>query len=196
LRIKHVRPSSYPYILVTKITCNFFVYRLLLEDSEYEAITFPVLVSWTSKNGQVWISITPEPCSQLVVHNSTGFPFVYVQSLGEKLIPVQETDYFEQYLVLPPNCRAHYTFPKKYMELLQMSSSAHYQLPNLLLAKLSQDLKDFMANSLFVVSGGCQLCVNLLERNNTPPTSPPPQAAYKSPSGTLLIPGEFISCPS
>lgn len=120
---------------------NIMFHSLLLEETEFEAVTLPVIVSWTSKNGRVWISITPEPCPQLVLHNSTSVPFVFAQAVGNEMVPLQETEYFEQYLVLPPNCKVYYTFSRQY---LKSGSSGAEKMPHLLLTKLPQDVTDLM----------------------------------------------------
>jgi hypothetical protein len=145
------------------------------DDSALITVTIPILASWTCKHGSVCISLSDDLCPQVLLHNNTNTSFIYTESVGSQPLPriMQEggrsgSQSFEQYLVLPPRSKGHYTFLEKYNGFPGLSPQKKV-LPYLLLTKLPQDLRDFMSHS--------------------PAQSPSNSESKLERRGTLLIPG-------
>ncbi|CAG7726003.1 unnamed protein product [Allacma fusca] len=103
-----------------------------------EDASFPIVLSWTAKNGQVWISITTDLYPQLTIFNLTSKSLFCAQPSSIVSIPISETENFDQYSFIPCNTRGYYTFSCAYANFPDMSSDATYSLPCLMIANLPE----------------------------------------------------------
>lgn len=139
------------------------------------------MVGSYTKHGQVWISVSQDNAPQLMLHNKTSLPLLFTEKEVSSEKPRLPTSCFEQYLLLPPMSACHFSFCNAYNIFPQLNKK-ELPMPDLLLARVSQDLVDFVASH---TSYGL---ATILERSTTRVCA----AKGGVPSGTLLFPGDHF----
>jgi len=92
--------------------------------TEQGPVTFPIVLIWSSKSGQVWFSIAEDTSPQLVIENPTSHPMFYTQS--STLYNSNKMQNFPQYLLLPPYSKGHFTFPDAYNRFPEIQQSSNH----------------------------------------------------------------------